>query len=150
MGEDPPEGQLVRGRSEARYHRQGLVREEAMVTERLASKNIAEVHLDEGQTHREEGVPNADRTVGEAGSIDQDPLEIMARSLDPVNQHSLMVRLIGDQLSAQGVGQLSKVGVDLGEGLVAVEAGLAGTEQVEVGSVEDADAQGVQARSKTR
>ncbi len=113
------------------------------MSEGLACEDVRQVHLRNGEPRRGQGVAQRDAGVRQAGRIDQDRVGGRPRLLDPVDQCALVVRLERLDLAAELLGELLERGVDLGERGVAVDLGLARAEQIEVGPVQDHDAQRV-------
>ena len=68
-------------------------------------------------------------------------LDLRLAQLHPVHQGALVVRLEAAHFDARLLALGDQAGVDLLEGGVAVDLGLAGPEQVQVRPVEDEDAQ---------
>src|SRR5690348_8230239 len=64
------QGQLVADGTAAADAARGDVREIGMAAEVLAPERVADVHLDEGQRHRQEGVAQGDAGVGIAAGIE--------------------------------------------------------------------------------
>ncbi len=70
--------------------------------EGLAGVHVRQVHLDEGNRHRQQGVAQGDAGVGEGGRIDDDETYIVARGpMDGLDQHMFRVAL--DELEAMAV-----------------------------------------------
>jgi len=108
------------------------------MAEGFAAVDVREVDFDEGQGHGRQCIADGDAGVGVGGRVDDDELRaVAARGLDAVDQSAFVVALEAAQRGAGGVGDLAEFGIDLGEGLRAVDLGLAGAEQVEVGAMQD-------------
>ena len=112
---------------------------------------VAEVHLHEGQGHRQHGITDRHRGVGVGGGVDQDPVAgrapgLAARLLDAVHQAPLVVALEAGELHPQRRGLLFQGGIDGRQGAAAIEARLPLAEQVEVGAMEHEQAHGWEGR----
>ena len=93
--------------------------------------------LDHGQPAGQQGVEQGHRGMGEGGRIDDQPGGGGARVLHPIDHLGLAVRLpeIHRQIEGPRLGHAQRL--DLGEGLVAVNLGLAASQQIQVGAVEN-------------
>jgi len=104
----------------------------------LAGVDVRDVHLDEGDGHGGEGVPDRHRRVSEgAGIDDHEAGAIGARGVQPVDDLALVVALEGVQ-AEPGRGRLGAQPVlDLGQRGAAIDLGLTSAESVQIGAVDD-------------
>src|SRR5690606_34623016 len=132
--------QQVTLRAEAADHALGNGGEVGMATKGLPGVDVRQVHLDEGDADRGQGVAHGDAGMAVGRRVDDHVAHPgRGRLLDQVDQFALMVglpRFDGDAGLARRLGQPP---VDVAEGVGAVMARLAASEQVEVGAVENQD-----------
>ena len=64
-----------------------------LVTKRLARLRVRDVHLDGWQTSCGNAVSQRHRGVGEAAGIDDDPVETVARLVQPVDELAFLIGL---------------------------------------------------------
>src|SRR5271165_1470775 len=109
------------------------------MTERLALVHIGNVHFDDGPFERMERIEDGDRGVGEGGRIDDDAGGALAAAMNPFNDLVFAIALMELDLEPELAADALAIGLDLGERLAAVNVRLALAEQVEIGTVQDAD-----------
>lgn len=112
-----------------------------VMSEGLASVDVAEVNFDEGNQYRVERIADGDAGVGIGGGVDQQAVEAGARRLEPIDDFPFDVGLVEGNLDVQGSGELGQAPVDPLKALAAVDLGLALTEEVEIGAVQNPYAQ---------
>src|SRR5215469_2595647 len=95
------------------------------------------MYLDDRQLCRGERVEDGDRGVSIGAGIQDDAVGILPRLLDPVDELSLMVRLAEIDAEPERLAAFDAGLLDFGQGLVAIDGGLAQPQHVEVGSVEN-------------
>lgn len=109
-----------------------------MVAERLAGEHVGQMHLDKRDPHRGERVAQSDAGMSECTGIAQDDRgAVVTGMMDAPDQFVLGIGLEPDKLMPGRMGPLGQLLVDVGQGLVTVEIRFTGTEQVEIGSVQD-------------
>src|SRR5690606_10988577 len=102
-----------------------------------AGVRVGQVDFDVRDRDRGQRVADRHAGMGERGGVDQDERgTIVARGLDPLDQHVLGVGLQALEFVAGGGGLLVQGGVDVGQRGAPVDLRLAGAEQVEVGAVQ--------------
>src|SRR3546814_10688416 len=106
------------------------------MSEGLAPMNVGEMHLDQREADREEGIHDGDRGVRIGARIDYDAVVAAARALDPSDQLALAVGLAALGGKAPALGMAAAALLDIGEGLSPVDIGLAASEHVQIGAVE--------------
>src|SRR3546814_14944804 len=74
-------------------HGVGHLRHIGVMSEGLAPMNVGEMHLDQREADREEGIHDGDRGVRIGARIDYDAVVAAARALDPSDQLALAVGL---------------------------------------------------------
>jgi len=137
LGRKAVDGKPVAVDAEAAQRSEGGHGGEGMMPKILASVNIADVHFDRGDLHRDQRVMQRDRCMGIAAGIDDDSGRLVRlRLVDEINQLALAVGLPAIGLQAEFGGGLHAQFLDIGERCVAVGFGLAGAQQIEVGTVE--------------
>ena len=105
--------------------------------EGLARVHVGQVHLDERDLHREQRVAQRDAGVRETRGIEDDEGDVARRRLvDPADQLGLGVALEGGEPVPGLGGELRHPLVDLLQGHVPVQPGLAHAQQVQVRTVE--------------
>ncbi len=107
-----------------------------MVAELLAGVDVGDVHLDEGQLGRLEGVAQGQAVVGQGAGVYQDAVGAAGLRLQEIDDLTLVVRLEGRDLGAEFAGPLPHPVLDLFEGDGAVYLRLSLAEQVEVRAVD--------------
>ena len=107
-----------------------------VTSKRLARVHVAQVHFDEGNPHREQGIAERDARMGECPRVEEDEIHLVGRAaLDAIDQLVLGIALVRDQ-RVLSLGR--KVGQSLFDGrkrVPAVERGFPGAQQVEVGPI---------------
>ena len=103
----------------------------------LARMDVGQIDLDDRDRKRRDRVAQRDRAMGIAAGVDDHRGGLGHRLVEPVDQHALVIGLADVELELVGGGALDQHGVDLGQALGAVNPRLAGSEQVEVGPVQD-------------
>ena len=101
--------------------------------------HVRDVDLDDRPDDRGEGVTDGHGGVRPPAGVDDHPGRGAAHLVDRVDEDALVVGLPEVEVVPQLVGPLPAQCLHVGERLVAVDLGLALTEQVEVGPVEDHD-----------
>lgn len=109
-----------------------------MVAERLAGEHVGQMHLDERNADAEQGVAQRHAGVGEGGGIDDDEGDaFQTGGMDAIDQGVFGVALkAGQVVRPQFHGQRRAAPFDGGQGVGAVDSRFAGTEQVQIRSVE--------------
>jgi hypothetical protein len=97
------------------------------------------MHLEHRQLGGLQRIEDGDRGVRKGAGVDHDACGLLARLLDPGDQLALVVRLAKVDRKPERAGPRLAPAANVGERLVAVDGGLTGAEQVEVGSVQDVD-----------
>ena len=136
MLHQPLQGQLIAHGSEATHHPQGLVGQMGVVAEGFTGMHVAEVQLHVRDRHPQQGITDGDGRVGVSPGVDQDSAHRAAGLMDPVHQGTFVVALKAIDRGPQGAGLLPQRRIDLLEAATAVDPGLPGAEQVEVGAME--------------
>ena len=107
-----------------------------MVPETLAREHIREVHLDDREPDARQGIAQRHARVRQAGQIDQDSVGILTRSVNAIDQRSLVVGLETNQFSARLLRLLFQSRIDLRKRGSAVDVRFADTQQVQIRSME--------------
>ena len=119
----------------------GQVGKIGMVAEALASVDVGQVHLDEGDGHRSQGVAHGDAGMRVGSGVDDDERgPVGTGGLDAVDQRAFVVALEMVEGSPMPAGQVGQPGIDVGQRGVAVDLGLTGAQQVQVGAMNDQEA----------
>ena len=71
-----------------------------MMPERLALVDIAHVHFDDRLLERQQRIEDRDRGVGQTGAVDDQPVGLLPRLLNPVDQFALGIRLTEIEVDA--------------------------------------------------
>ena len=110
-----------------------------MVPKRLALVHVRDVHLDHRRLEGVERVEDGDGGVREGGRVDDDAAGRFARFVDPVDDLVFAVALMEADVEPVLAGYAPAFRLHVGQGLVAVDCGLALAEQVQVRTVQDVD-----------
>ena len=86
---------------------------------------VVEVQLDDWALHDPQRIGDRDRGVRVCRRIDDNPLDLQVRLLDPVDQLGLRIRLAKIDREAEGLGALSDRGLDFRQRRSSVKLGLA-------------------------
>src|SRR5579875_233341 len=123
--------------SEAADHTGRGATHQRTVPESLAAVNVGQVHLDDRQLGRKQGVENRDRGGGVAGGIDDDAVGVLARLLDPLDELAFLIRLPEIDRETEHRAALHARLLDIGERVAAIGFGLAHAEEVEIRTVKN-------------
>src|SRR5439155_8767736 len=91
-----------------------------MMAKGLATENVRQVHLDDRQLGGVERVEDRDRGVGEGTGVQDDPVGLLARLVDPVDKLALVVGLAEVDLEIERGGAREAALLDIGQRVVAV------------------------------
>ena len=108
------------------------------MAEGLALVDIGDMYLDDGGCDGTDGIVEGDAGVGVGSGIEDDAVGGEAVGVEAVDEVTLMVALVVVELYV-GV-LLAELLEVVFEGAVAIDIGLAATEEVEVGTVEEKEA----------
>src|SRR5512139_1882130 len=109
-----------------------------MVTERFACVNVGKMNFDERDGGSRQRVAQGDACVRVACRVDDDEVDMVARSLvDAVDQGAFVVVLKGFDLGASRFAAADQCAVDVIERGKAVMLGLAAAQQIQVGPVQN-------------
>ena len=112
-----------------------------MPAKRFAGVHVRDMHLHERQRDPGQGIAQGHAGVGQAPRIDDDPGEPFGSGrLYAVDQFTLVIALEGLDRRTACTGGSREPGNHIGERFAPINGGLAGTEKIEVGSVEHQDA----------
>ena len=115
----------------------GEIREVGMLTERFPGVNIGQMHFDEGDFHRRQGIAQRHAGVGEGSRIDDDERSaIGVGGVDAVDQHMFGVALQPVKAHASGLSLGSQAAVDVGQGVSAIQMRFAHAQHVQVGAMQ--------------
>ena len=108
-----------------------------LTAEGLALLDVGNVHLDRGEVDRGQSVLKGPAVVGQGPGVYHQAIDPGTGLVDPVDQLAFVVRLkcldLQPQLGSPGADPI----LELGQGGVSIDMGLAHAEQVEVGAIED-------------
>ena len=99
--------------------------------------NVRDVHFDDGPAEHLERIEDRYRREAVAGGVDHNARARADRLVDPVDQDPLGIGLPELEREAELPGPLATHRLDLGKRRGAVNMGLAGAEQVQIGAVQD-------------
>src|SRR6185503_1077567 len=108
-----------------------------MLPVRLAAENVRKMHLYNGQLSRLQGVEQRDRGVRIGAGIENDALRLVACLLHPRDKLALAVGLAEVDAQRYGLGARFGLAAHVIERIRPVYGGLAQSQHVQVGSVED-------------
>ena len=113
------------------------------MAERFAFVHVGQMHFDEWDAHREQRVTQCHAGMSKSRRVDQNKIHpFVAGGVYAVDQFILGIALQVEQMVAGIAGSLFQVLIDLRQGCCAVDARLAGAEQVQVGAVQYQQANG--------
>src|SRR5262249_24720475 len=136
QGGKPDDGEAVALDPQAADHAARHARDVGLVAEAFARVDVADVHLDDRDLHREDRVENRHGCRGVAGGIDHDPDRLVpCRLLNPVDDRALVVRLAKLDRDVETLAGLAAQLLDVGERGAAVGLRLARAEQIEVRTI---------------
>src|SRR5690242_2802887 len=134
------QGELVDHGPQARDHAGGDVGEIGVFPEGFPGVDVRQVHLDEGDADRREGVAKRDTGVRESRRIDDDVGGFVAfRGMDALDEGGFRVALQRRKLVPGPLGLGRQPGIDRFEGIPAVVLGFALPQQVQVRPVNHQD-----------
>ncbi len=111
------------------------VAEIGMFTEGFASMRIRKMHFHEWNPNCGQGIPQGDTGVGEGGRVNQDKTgAVQARGLNAIHQLVFGIGLEAVQLMPNLGSALAKPAIDLLECRAAIDARLAFSEVIQIGS----------------
>src|SRR5262249_20734140 len=108
--------------------------------ERLPRIDVRQVHLDERDLYRGEGIAQRDARVRQSARIHDDPRNSpLLAALDALDQRPFLIALEHFQSSPFSLGRRDQPPVDACQAFTPVDLGFAGTQHVEIRTVEDQD-----------
>ena len=110
-----------------------------MVPEFLARMHVGDMDLDRQRIDALDRVAQGYRGMGIGARIDDDAGTGQARLLDEGDELTLEIGLAEGEVDARGLSLAAQAFLDAGQGDRTIGSGLAGSEQVEIGSVQDVD-----------
>src|SRR5215470_576395 len=114
-----------------------------LAAELLPAMDIGEVDLHDRKGDGGDGVTQSQGVVGEGAGIHDDGPEAFAcRTLHPVDELALVIRLPAHYLHSATARVALNLAVDLGEGGAPIHRGFARAQEIQIGSMEDEDARG--------
>jgi len=117
------------------------ITEKTFVAKFFPRKSIAEMNFDKRDGHAEQSVPNGDTGVRESAGIEQDEINAIGTGLlYAVNNFMFCIALEALQVVTAFLGGGGQFGFDIGQASVAVNVGLTGTQEVQVGAVDKKEA----------
>ena len=97
------------------------------------------MQLDDRQLNGRDGVAQGDTGVRVGGGIQRDGMHSPLGLLNPGDQLPLVIGLAELHRYSEGLGAHLNRGFDTGQGVPAVNLRLAGSEQIQVGTIEEED-----------
>lgn len=114
------------------------ITEITLVAKLFASKGIAQVNFNKRNIDGEEGIPRRDTGVGECTRIDKDEVDtVSAGLLYTVDHFMFRITLETLQFMSEFGGDCGQRGFDVGKAGLAVDAGFARAQQIQVGTVDE-------------
>jgi hypothetical protein len=110
-----------------------------MMPERLAFVDVRDVDLEHWPVEGVERIEHRHRGMGERAGVDDYARRGLAGGVDPVDDLPFPVGLVHHEAQPMPLGHHGATGLHIGEGVAAVDLGLAFAEQVQVGAVQDGD-----------
>jgi len=101
-----------------------------VLAKRLTRMHVGQMQFDKRDGHTGQGITQGDAGMREGTGIDQDAGDLLtARRVNALDQHMLGVTLQTMQAMPGDGGQGRQFGLDVGQGRVAIDFGLARAEQ---------------------
>lgn len=121
-------------------HANGPVSQQGPLPKALPPMDVAQVNLHEGERRGQQRVPQGDGSVGVGSGIDQDAINLLGDCrLNAVHQSPLMVALDALETDAPLLSPGHQLSVNLYQGGPSINTGLTGSQQIQVGSMENQD-----------
>lgn len=133
--------QMIAVGAEADDRADGDIGKTGLVTERLARGHVRQMHFDERQGGGQQRIPQRDTGVGVGRGVEDDAIyALVTRGVNAVDQSAFAVGLKAGERVTLCTGLLAQAVFDVRQRLCAVQLGLTGAEQVQVGTVEQEEA----------
>src|SRR5262245_50103754 len=107
-----------------------------MVSKRLAREDVRQMNLDARNRASQQRIEQRDRSVGEGAGIDNQPRALRPRFLDPGHEFALVVALAKCDREPERCRLTLASDAQIVERFPAVNLGLTGPKQVEIGTVQ--------------
>jgi hypothetical protein len=131
------QGEFIAVRAESKQAAACDVTEIALVAKIFSGKGIAQVDLYEGNLNREQGIPQCDAGVRKTAWIQNDEIDLIGSGpLNSVNQFMFGIALKAFELMPQLLCELDAALLDVGEGGCAIDTGFAGTQEVQIRTID--------------
>lgn len=116
-----------------------LIRQITNMPKRLPSMHIGNMNLNKRNRHSHQRIPNRNASMRQRTRVNQHGIEFAPRGVDAIYDRAFVVGLECFEVDALGGGEgLGRV-FDVEEGCCPVEMGFAGSQEVEVGAVDEED-----------
>ena len=130
--------QLVALRPKAADYTVSDIGKKRMMPKLLALKNVGQMHFDEWNAGRQQGISQCHTCVRESSRIDEDKLDLIGeRFLHKIHKLMFGIALPGIQLVTCFRGNARNVLIDLIKCRTAIMLGLSSAEQIQVGTVQN-------------
>lgn len=111
-----------------------------MMAERLPLVHIGQMYFDKRNIDSSERIPEGNAGMCIGRRVDDNEIgAVLMGGLHPVDQLAFVITLKGGECGPAFVGQLRQVLIDICQGLSTVDLWFSGTEQIQVGAVQNED-----------
>ena len=128
--------QITRG-PETRNLPEGDCGDMGMVAKRLALMDVRQMNFDRGQPDCRDGIAYRDACMRIRGRIDDNTVVSGCTFLNPVHEFTFHIRLPDIDFHGEVVGQLGQGRIEAVQGLGPIDRLLSGSQQIQIGSVQD-------------
>jgi len=115
------------------------VGQQRSASRRLPRKDVGQVHFNKGNVDGEKRIAHGNRSMGKRSGVYECTVGTTRKALHQFYKLSLVIRLRPVERDSQLVGTRLYRPFDICEPVSAVELGFSGTQEIEVGTVEDRD-----------
>src|SRR5215831_1854555 len=135
------QGQPVARRTESRHGRRHHAGDQRVVAERFPRVRVRHMHLDRREARTRDRIADRDARVREAARVEDHTVTAAASLVQRVDENALVRALERLDLATELTGECDEARVHLFQRHAAVDFRLACSERLEVGSVQDEDAE---------
>lgn len=136
QGKLQPKGIALR--TKPANHADGDIGKIRVLAEAFARMHVGKVDLHKRQADGEQRIAQGYRGMGKGAGIDQDEAgTVMPGGMNAIHQYTFVIALQAIQANADLAGARHQVGVNAVESIGTIDAGFAGSQQVQVGAVQN-------------
>src|SRR4051812_48484196 len=139
LADEEPEGLAVAVGALADHTMRDDIRDHAVAAPLLALLDVREMNLDYRHLEQLERVADRIAVVAPRARVEDQPVDVVVRVVDPFDELALAVRLPAAGADVEGVRPLVDLRLELIHAHAAVELRVAAPDHIEVDAVEDQD-----------